>query len=315
MTPPLRNAVTCQHTTCNSRDGPHLTSSVPRALHTVQPCPQGGTDDVAFCNWLAGVTDGDGNFDFRRGSVRAIRIKMHVRDVRILKFIQHRSHMGRVRTVSRSNYVLWIVSHRAHMASFLRLINGRMRVKVPSFVRACAALGVPYEPAPVLEPWNAYLAGLIDSEGWVGLNYAQNCITVGVELTRSPGVVDLNLDHVIPYAKPCTFVRTTASGKLSTRSIWHNVHGMGPVLAYFRAHRLHSDFKYRRVLRIGRFLGLRHYKNCPHGSVGQRLYSAFCVDFLSYQNPSWTKVPWVAKLDKDIVHKLTQSHACISTTC
>jgi hypothetical protein len=268
----------------------------------------------AWRDWLAGVTDGDGNFDFRGKTLKAIRIKIHVRDVRLLKFIQHRSHTGRVRTVPRSNYVIWIASNRDHMLTYVNLINGRIRVKVPSFVRACQALGVAYDAATDLGPNNAYLAGLIDSDGWVSLNHAQNCIAVGVELTQRSGVTPLNLDYVIPYAKPCTFTRTTASGRLSIRFMWQNVHAMSAVLAYFQVCRLHSDFKLHRVMTLARFLTLRQYKNYPHGSVEQRLYSTFCVDFLRYQNPSWTKVPLVAKLDKDIVHKLTQSHACISTT-
>lgn len=260
-----------------------------------------------FQSWLAGVVDGDGNFDFRRNTLKAIRIKINIRDVKILKFIQNMSHLGRVRNVPNTSYVLFIVSSKAHMTAFLNLINGYMRVKIPSFQRACNALGLTFIEASELAPWDAYLAGLIDSDGWVSLDYEQNCIVVGLELNMSPSVQDLNFDNVIPYAKPNIFIRTTASGKKSFRAIYQSVHGMSAVYEYFLKRSLLSSFKFRRVLSIKKFLNLRHYKNCAHGSIEQRIYSQFCADFLSYQNPTWTKVPTVGKLDKDIVHKLTQS--------
>lgn len=260
-----------------------------------------------FRSWLAGVVDGDGNFDFRRGTLKTIRIKMHIRDVKILKVIQNATHVGRVRNVPNSSYVLYIVSSKIQMAHFLNLINGFIRVKIPSFSRACDACGLKFKLCNILVPYDAYLAGLIDSDGWVSLNYDQNCIVVGVELNMSPYVTDLNFDAVIPYAKPNVLIRTTASGKKSLRIIYQSVHGMGAVYAYFLKRRLYSDFKFRRITSVKKFLNLRHYKNAPHGSVEQRIYSQFCVDFLSYQNPSWTKVPMIDKLDKDIVHKLTQS--------
>ena len=260
-----------------------------------------------FRSWLAGVVDGDGNFNFRRNALKTIGIKIHIRDVKILKYIQNQTHVGRIRNVANTSYVLFIVSSKSHMKSFLSLINGFMRVKIPSFERACHALGLTYAAAPALVPWDPYLAGLIDSDGWVSFNYDQNSIVVGFELNMSPAVADLNFDYVIPYAKPNTFSRITASGKKSFRVIYQSVHGMSAVYNYFLNQRLVSDFKFRRVLSIKRFLNLRHYKNCIYGSVEQRIYSQFCVDFLTYQNPTWTTVPMVGKLDKDIVHKLTQS--------
>lgn len=264
-------------------------------------------NQINFQSWLAGVVDGDGNFDFRRNTLKAIRIKIHIRDVKILKVIQNQTHMGRIRYVPNTNYVLFIISTKVHMTAFLNLINGYMRVKIPNFQRACKACGLTFTLARQLVPWDAYLAGLIDSDGWVSLNYEQNCIVVGVELNMSPAVEDLNFDYVIPYAKPNMFVRVTASGKKSLRVIYQSVHGMSAVYDYFLKRRLVSDFKFRRVLSIKKFLNLRHYKTCAHGSVEQQIYSRFCVNFLSYQNPTWTKVPMVGKLDKDIVHKLTRS--------
>lgn len=45
-----------------------------------------------FGPWLAGVIDGDGNFDIRninnKPTLKAIRIKLHIRDINILNIIK-----------------------------------------------------------------------------------------------------------------------------------------------------------------------------------------------------------------------------------
>lgn len=57
-------------------------------------------DKLSFYKWLAGIIDGDGNFDIRilndKLVLKAIRIKLHNRDIRILTYIQNILHMGAV---------------------------------------------------------------------------------------------------------------------------------------------------------------------------------------------------------------------------
>ncbi len=57
-------------------------------------------DNSSFFKWFAGIVDGDGNFDLRNINnklvLKAIRIKLHDRDVRILTYIQNILHMGAV---------------------------------------------------------------------------------------------------------------------------------------------------------------------------------------------------------------------------
>lgn len=55
---------------------------------------------IEFYSWLAGIIDGDGNFDIRKNEshkklvLKAIRIKLHNRDVRILTRIQNYLNKG-----------------------------------------------------------------------------------------------------------------------------------------------------------------------------------------------------------------------------
>ena len=166
-----------------------------------------------FCAWLAGVIDGDGNFDFRRNVLKSIRIKLHVRDVRILKRIQNVLHVGRVRVVKGTSYVMYVASSKPHNTRLITCINGHIRIKQQSFQKACISLNLEFQKPKLLVPYDAYLAGLIDSDGSVALNYEQNCITVAVEVNLTPYTENLDLNSVIPNAKPNRVIRTTANGK------------------------------------------------------------------------------------------------------
>lgn len=244
-----------------------------------------------------------------------MRIKIHVRDVRILKRIQNTLHVGRIRTVRQTPYMLYIASSKEHMARILTCVNGYIRIKVPNFKKACACLNIEVQPAFPLKPYDSYLAGLIDSDGSVVLNFQQNCITVAVEVNLSPYVENLNFNPVIPYANPHILIRTTASGKKSIRFSYQTVQSMVPVYDYFTRVRLYSDFKFYRITRIPRFLTLRRYKLSAYGSVEYRAYSEFCLNFIMYQNPQWTKVPFVKKLDKHIVHRLVAKNMSAFPLC
>ena len=79
-----------------------------------------------FNSWLAGIIDGDGNFDLRklnnRVVLKAIRIKVHVRDVKILTTIQNILHFGRIRYDKQNLYCIYIVSTQEDMK---KIINQR----------------------------------------------------------------------------------------------------------------------------------------------------------------------------------------------
>jgi hypothetical protein len=74
------------------------------------------------------------------------------------------------------------------------------------------------------------------------------------------------------------------------------------VYEYFMKNRLYCDIKFYRVSKIKPFLEIRKYNNEPIGSPEFKIYSYFLLDWIKYQNPLWTRVPFINKLDKEIVH-------------
>lgn len=86
----------------------------------------------SFDAWFAGIIDGDGNFDLRKNPLtkklvlKAVRIKLHNRDIRILTRIQNILHFGRIRADKRKPYSIYIVSTKEDMKSLVQRINGLM---------------------------------------------------------------------------------------------------------------------------------------------------------------------------------------------
>ena len=71
---------------------------------------------------------------------------------------------------------------------------------------------------------------------------------------------------------------------------------MVPLYNYFMLNRLYSDFKFFRVSQIKNFVQIRHFKNSDFNSVEFKIYSDFVLNWIQYNNPLWTKVPFVNKL-------------------
>nr|QCQ69104.1 LAGLIDADG endonuclease [Powellomyces hirtus] len=297
----------------NSKNGNWLTQSagnfIKRSSETIRRLSNTNSYDSKFNGWLAGVMDGDGNFDLRKVNdklvLKAIRIKLHNRDVRILTRIQDKLSMGRIRPVNKTSHVLFIISTKAEMIRFINCINGQMRIKVGSFTKACDSLGINMIPAnPIVGALDPYFSGLIDTDGSIVFNYPGNRIGCILELKYNEYSAKLNLDNVIPGTKPGVRVLSKASGKKgvkrfsSIRFSFDTVQSMPFVYEYFMVNRLYCDMKFYRVSKIIGFLDIRRYQTLNYDSPEFKIYSAFLLDWIQYLNPLWARLPFVKNLRK-----------------
>ena len=110
------------------------------------------------------MIDGDGNFDVRKigkeNKLKAIRIKIHDRDMRILTRIRDMLHIGRIRSEKKKPYSTYVVSKREEMERIMNEINGKIRVKAKSFKKACESVNIKYKEADYrikqLDPYLAF---------------------------------------------------------------------------------------------------------------------------------------------------------------
>ena len=263
--------------------------------------------DNPFYSWLAGIIDGDGNFDVRKDStngfkLKAIVIKLHNRDVRILTRIQNYLHMGRVRTDKNKSYSRYILSTKTEMEYIINKLNGLIRLKIPGFKKACTYFNIKFkEPNYKIGPFDPYFAGLIDTDGSIIFNYLGNRIECNLEFQYNEYTRKLNFEDTIPFYKPNILLRKRKSKQTNKEyySIWfkyQTVRGMMPLYDFFMKNRLYSDFKFYRVTKIKEFLLIRNYNKYPKGSIEFKIYSNFLLDWIQYKNPLWMKVPFVEKI-------------------
>ena len=236
--------------------------------------------DNKFFNWLAGIIDGDGNFDLRKFNnklvLKAIRIKLQNRDIRILTYIQNNLHMGRIRADKNKPHSIFIISKREEMLFLVNKLNGLIRLKVEGFKKSCEFLSIDYREANYnIESYDPYLAGLVDTDGSIIYNYAGNRIECNLEFKHNEYTSKLNLDNVIPYYKPSIALRKSHD---SITFKYQTVKGMVFLYDYFMKNRLYSDFKFYRVSKIKEFLVIRDYKNDNKDSIEFKIFSDFILD-------------------------------------
>ncbi len=257
---------------------------------------------TSFWHWLAGIIDGDGYIDVRNNTLKAIKIKQHNRDIRILTRIQNELNYGRVKIEKNKPYSYYIISTQKEMYHFIKNINGLIRLKIPSFILACHFFNIPYKEANyIIEPFDPYFSGLIDTDGSIVFNYLSNRIECNQELKFNEFSNKLNLDYVIPYYKPSIYLRdktNQSKGKIfkSKAFKFQTVNGMLYLYDYFMTNRLYSDFKFYRISKIKPFIEIRSFQKFPYDSNEFLIYSNFLLNWIQYQNPIWYKVPFILKL-------------------
>jgi hypothetical protein len=282
--------------------------------------------DSRFNNWLAGIIDGDGYLDLKKGSIfnctlknpkvscgllgntlnfslKAIRIIVHNRDIRVLYRILNHFHFGRINHFKNKPYVMYIVSNREELFILVNLLNGLIRIKVDSFKKACNYLNITYKEANyILKPGDPYFAGLVDTEGSIIFNYSANRIECNLEFKYNDFSKKLNLDYVIPNYKPSVYFRKkkNQAPNIEFESIvfkFQTVKGMTFLYDYFIKNRLFSDFKFFRATKIKEFLDIRHFRNKPFNSLEFCTYSQFLLKFIKHLNTQYDKVKWLDKIN------------------
>jgi len=136
------------------------------------------TKDNKWNQWLAGITDGDGCFylNKKENSV-SFEVTTHTTDVRILRNIKNTLKAGTVKLRSNSQSVRFRVKKQATILDIVNRLNGKLynKARIAQFKKVCELFKVQQIPSPsLLKKENAYLSGLIDSDGSFAISVSKS---------------------------------------------------------------------------------------------------------------------------------------------
>lgn len=258
-------------------------------------------------DYIAGVIDGDGNFDVRNSSsgektriLRSIRVLMSIRDVEVLYELKKILKCGVLK--SNTNLVNYHISTQVNMKALIEHLNGRIRLKVSGFKEACESYGIEYKPADyVIKKNSNYLAGLIDTDGSIVFSYSRNVIMLSLEFKYNDYSSNLDFSETIEGCKPITIKLTKknqSKGKVfhSIRFAWQDVSGMNSLYEFARKCKLHSRLKFYRCMQIKPFMKIRSFKTAEKHSYPHQVYSLWVIRFIRYMNPSYKNVKYYSEL-------------------
>lgn len=173
------------------------------------------------------------------------------------------------------------MSTKKEMNYIFTKLNGLILIKVKRFKEACDCYNIPFIKGNYnIQAFDPYLSGLVDTDGSIVFNYSANRIECNIELKDRKESLLLNLDNVIPQAKPSVLLRTHTTKGKTFKSIafkYQNVAHMLPLYQYFLFNRLYSDFKFFRVTKIRKFIEIRKYHKYDKTRAEYKLYSDFML--------------------------------------
>jgi hypothetical protein len=149
-------------------------------------CLKLGKDDLKLRQWIAGVIDGDGNFNISKKGYIELSVVMEPRDIACLSKLKNR-YGGSVKATSQAKAVRFRLHHKAGILQVIKDINGLIQnpVRLIQFKKICDLYSITVLPKVKLEYLSGYLSGLFDSDGSIYYNYTSNQVFLTVAQKHS----------------------------------------------------------------------------------------------------------------------------------
>lgn len=131
--------------------------------------------DNNFCDWLAGLIDGDGCLLISQKRYASLEITMDIKDLKCLKYIQNKLG-GSVKLRSGSNSYRFRLHNKPDVLNLLNLINGRIRhsTRLNQLHRVCQLYSIPLINPTKLTSANNWFTGFFDADGTIVIRSYSN---------------------------------------------------------------------------------------------------------------------------------------------
>lgn len=129
------------------------------------------TKDTIFHQWLAGVIDGAGCFQFSKKGYASLEIVMETRDKHCLYQIKQKFG-GSVKLRSGVNFLRYRLHHKKGLLTLIEAVNGEIRnpVRLLQLNKICENYNITVSQPSILTYSNGWFSGFFDSDGSVYIN-------------------------------------------------------------------------------------------------------------------------------------------------
>ena len=121
-----------------------------------------------FCQWLAGVIDGDGSLQVSKQGYTSCEITMGISDEHCLRYIQNKLG-GSIKLRSGVKAWRWRLHNKDGMTQLIYCINGHIRHsgRTVQLHKVCQTLNITPSAPSVLDQNSAWFAGFFDADGTI----------------------------------------------------------------------------------------------------------------------------------------------------
>lgn len=138
-------------------------------------------DQTPFLEWLAGLIDGDGQFQITKKGFSSLKIVMGIKDKYILYELKHK-YGGFIKPISGSNSLKYKLQNSKGLLNLIRDVNGLIRnpTRMLQLNRICINYNINLlEPKP-LTYYNGWFSGFIDSDGSIHIDEKSGQLIISV---------------------------------------------------------------------------------------------------------------------------------------
>ena len=138
-----------------------------------------------FCEWLAGIIDGDGCLLVSKQGYTSLEITMGLEDLALLRFIQDKLG-GSIKMRSGAKAYRYRFHNRKGMITVIHCINGHIRhtSRILQLHKVCLQLNIPVLEPVSLNKSNHWFAGFFDADGTIGLSLKNQWPQLSIRVTN-----------------------------------------------------------------------------------------------------------------------------------
>ena len=126
---------------------------------------------IKWCQWLAGLIDGDGCFLLSKKGYASLEITMDIRDEHALQIIKN-VYGGSIKLRSGANALRYRLHHKEGLLKLINDVNGHIRNsnRLVQLNRICHKYELDLIYSEKLTFYNGWLSGFFDRDGTVTIN-------------------------------------------------------------------------------------------------------------------------------------------------